>query len=188
MDNFGSGAHQTSYTMCTGGKAAGAWRWSLTSIWWWRQELWSYTSNRPYVFMAWCLIKYKTTLSLPYWTLLVRSAMWTLRYYSTFRRSSPPPSSGVEVGYQLHTQKAYWPIRLHRIQLSCKLRIIQVPEGLTVAELIEMYQVRRHNPWKLGKDSFSVWRISCCNHWTPSLIYIGQKGSNVTETACIFYK
>jgi hypothetical protein len=44
------------------GKAAGAWIWVLTFIWCRDQERWSYTSNPPCVFMAWCLIKHRDDL------------------------------------------------------------------------------------------------------------------------------
>jgi hypothetical protein len=57
----GSGAHPASYPMGTGscfsgGKAAGAWSWPLTSIKCRGQEWWSYTSIPPYIFMVWCVI------------------------------------------------------------------------------------------------------------------------------------
>jgi hypothetical protein len=53
----GSGAHPTSYPMGTGGtipgtEVAGAWSWSLTSIYSQGQERRSYTSTPPCVFMA----------------------------------------------------------------------------------------------------------------------------------------
>jgi hypothetical protein len=64
----GSGAHQASYPMGTGGsfpgsKAAGAWSWPLPSI----AEVknaWSYTSTPQYVFMEWCLVKHRDNFTL----------------------------------------------------------------------------------------------------------------------------
>jgi hypothetical protein len=41
------------------GKAAGAWRWALTSSSSEDKNAWSYTSTRPYVFMAWYLVMHR---------------------------------------------------------------------------------------------------------------------------------
>jgi len=51
----GSGAHPASCPVGIGSsfprdKAAGEWRWPLSSIY-----AWSYISTPPYVFIAWCL-------------------------------------------------------------------------------------------------------------------------------------
>jgi hypothetical protein len=47
----------TNYSF-SGGKADGAWSWSLTSTYCRSQELWSYTYTPTYVFIAWGLINY----------------------------------------------------------------------------------------------------------------------------------
>jgi hypothetical protein len=57
-----SGAHPAFYPMGTGGsfsggKAAKALSWPLTSILYRGQERWSYTTTPPYVLMAYCLSK-----------------------------------------------------------------------------------------------------------------------------------
>jgi hypothetical protein len=44
-----------SYPVGTGGKTAEAWSWPLTSIYCRGQEMWSYTSTPPYIFMAYCV-------------------------------------------------------------------------------------------------------------------------------------
>jgi hypothetical protein len=62
----GSGAHPAAYAMGTGGKAAKAWSWPLTSLYCRGQELWSYSSTPPYVFMAWCLANNRNEFTLPY--------------------------------------------------------------------------------------------------------------------------
>jgi hypothetical protein len=72
----GSGAHPASYPMDTrgsspGGKAAGVWRWPLTSHLVHRSRMLGAIPPLPqYVFMAWCLVKHGQ--------LHFRSSLWLL--------------------------------------------------------------------------------------------------------------
>jgi hypothetical protein len=80
----GSGAHPAFYPMGVRGsfsrdRAAGAWSWPLTSIWYWGQEWWNYTSTSPYVFMAWYLINWAQGIYLPMLQTSIKS-------YSTLKR------------------------------------------------------------------------------------------------------
>jgi hypothetical protein len=64
----GSGVHPASYPMGTrgsfpGGKSAGAWSWPLTLIHCRGQECVKLTSTPQYIFMVWCLVKYRDNFS-----------------------------------------------------------------------------------------------------------------------------
>jgi hypothetical protein len=64
----GSGTRPTSYPMGSrgsfpGGKAAGAWSWPLTSINTEVKNAWIYNSTPQYVFMAWCLVKHRDSIT-----------------------------------------------------------------------------------------------------------------------------
>jgi hypothetical protein len=59
----GSTAHPVTYPVVRGELfAAGAWSWQVTGVKCWREECWNHTSNPPYFFMAWCLIKCRDKL------------------------------------------------------------------------------------------------------------------------------
>jgi len=76
-------AHPVSYPLVTRGsfsrvKGGRAWSWPLTSIWGEFKNAWSYTSTLPYVFMAWCLVKYRLRLH----CIMFSSAQWLYLYFT----------------------------------------------------------------------------------------------------------